>query len=611
VPKQQPLPHQQEALQDEETQQTPIEQLLSAPDVGPDLWPPSDLWTSDAAALIHGSSSGAAIDDRSGSSSLGQSGAVVLMAWVPGAAGKRSGIKRSGASGNGSGRLGASFRQHGSSGRLGLGWARGPSLGGAAGRSSFAERQSAAPNELLSTQGAAGRSKKWTEEQLWQRPVRIGVTAQALLTFVKTAIQRLHLYHPLLHAPVCAALLDGLAAMLKAGSALLAVPAAGEQQPAAPDALLLHAAQAQCVHRQLLAMRPLVQALVAGSNTASNPDSNTTVEQQLQQRHATLLGRATSLAQSLQQALGSLHCRLLETVVGAALEATPWSDPRRPIKGADGSGPAARMWRVQLTGLMHSARQALAPGQAVQIVSEVMLQSLSNTLAPRYLAAAPSPARLSGYCADIAVVCTTAWSFCQPLNLSDNSSGSGGGGAAQASSTGEGGESLTGQTTLLGTTARNAWGADEQEAALVVAVSPAVSQQVSDICLSLCMRASRLPEQQGQEQGQQGASAAAPTLNSGSHQSTQQQQQQQQQQQSPWRSWLAPGLLILLQTQEPIWLPAAPRWPFDPADHAKVGTGDADQDSSAVVALWLESAQRVPREQQQQVAVVVQGVTDD
>jgi hypothetical protein len=62
---------------------------------------------------------------------------------------------------------------------------------------------------------------------------------------------------------------------------------------------------------------------------------------------------------------------LVETAVGAALDTTSWASLRPPIKSTGCAGPAARLWRVQLLGLLHTARQALAPSKVAEVTGEV------------------------------------------------------------------------------------------------------------------------------------------------------------------------------------------------------------------------------------------------
>lgn len=176
--------------------------------------------------------------------------------------------------------------------------------------------------------------------------------------------------------------------------------APGCQQQPSPELLLLNLARMQCVHRLLVAMQVVLETLeqrealgsgrglgsgggtrersgnsissCGGDGGSSGGGSgNGNAELGLLRWHGMLLLRSDGLIRVLQQEVVQLYGRLLETVVGAAIDCVAWGAVRKAIKGAAGSSAAERMWRVQLLGLMHVARQAVAPGKAAEVVGEV------------------------------------------------------------------------------------------------------------------------------------------------------------------------------------------------------------------------------------------------
>jgi hypothetical protein len=511
-------------------------QLQHAPDVTPDLCPPPDRWAAAAAAALGG---------RSANRSSMAAGAAALMAWPSSRTWRQGGGTRLSSTSGGAALPRTSFCRNASSGRQrrGFGFA---SLDGAHQPAPFAQQQ--ADQQKAPAAHKQQSQSHYTGEDcsLSQPAARVSTAAHALLSFVAGALQRLYLFHPLLQRPVCLALLSGLAAMLDSSAGLLQT---GEQlsgesegdewvQPA-PEALLLAAAQAQCVRWQLSAMGPLLQKLQDSQAAAD-------VTGQIAAVHTELLARAASVAQSLQAEVVRLHTRLIDTVVGGALDATNWAAPRPPIKGAGRSGAAARMWRVQLAGLLHSAQQALAPAAAAEVVGEVLRRSLEATLSPRYLAAAPSPAQLPGFCADVAAVCTAAWDLCRPWDLAAEDGG--GRRAADAAEGQSGGQQQA------------------QAGQQAVALPEVLVQKVSGLCRGLCMHAADRADHPGAA-----AVGSPPTPAPGGA--------------APW-SWLFPGLRITLQGRAPL-VDAPPlRWPFDPSGPAAAGGGDG----GAAPALWLESA---------------------
>ncbi|KIZ01431.1 hypothetical protein MNEG_6528 [Monoraphidium neglectum] len=401
-----------ELLQEEAGCESPCEQLLGGADVSDDSWPALDSWA-DAADLLAcccatrppgscGSSTSAALGPL-----RHQTSDAISHERSEGGVGV---AKRGGGSGRGEAARGGcdlprtSFKRNNSSertgrrhaaggGGMGLGWTAGTP------RSSCARAEASEPHTAGSPRAAARQRSTRRPTEQGDRPARISAAAHALLAFVDGALQRLPLYHPTLQAPVCLALVDALGAVLD-DSALLLPPQAlgppdGWEQPE-PAALLLHAARAQCVHRRLQSMGPLVQAMAqrqarrsfdgaaadAGSSSLEVPGGHSSgwvepddglgrVERRLASGHAALLARAAELAPALQQEVSRVHVSLVETAVGAALDTTSWASLRPPIKSTGCAGPAARLWRVQLLGLLHTARQALAPSKVAEVTGEV------------------------------------------------------------------------------------------------------------------------------------------------------------------------------------------------------------------------------------------------
>lgn len=223
-------------------------------------------------------------------------------------------------------------------------------------------------------------------------------------------------------APICLALLEALEGVLQQSAVLLPQDAeqaaAGDAvgtrnsstgntaEPPATEALLLHAARVACIHRLLAGMGPLLQALqrrqegapvmpdrrgstaaessgdgrggssIAGAPMASVGEGScrgegSSLESNASLRHAAVLASAARLAAGLREQVPRLHITLLEGVVGGALDAAPWASLRAPIRGAGRPSPAARLWRSQMAGLLHTVRQAVVPAAAVDMVGEV------------------------------------------------------------------------------------------------------------------------------------------------------------------------------------------------------------------------------------------------
>ncbi|KAF6255360.1 hypothetical protein COO60DRAFT_227963 [Scenedesmus sp. NREL 46B-D3] len=146
--------------------------------------------------------------------------------------------------------------------------------------------------------------------------------------------------------------------------------------------------------------------------------------------------KAAALLASLQQHLTQQMQDTLRWAVLEAAAAQPWGCHRPPLRrpgsrkqqqaheptgqqqAGSGSGalasPAVRLWHVLLQAWLCVLRRVLPARAAADVLAQVLLQT-TQSLVQLYCSLRPSAAWLPVLRQDVAVITTTAWELCQPL----------------------------------------------------------------------------------------------------------------------------------------------------------------------------------------------------